>query len=87
MAQKNTKELFILTQLEKGEDDSLSLFLSKMAKFDKSFCDAMASGSDFTIRLEVRGDKGKLVHCRVYSEEIARPIKGDKPKSNQDLDD
>ena len=47
--------------------------------FDRKFCDVMAGGEEFTIRLEVRGDKGKVVHCRVYNDEIGRPRNNSKP--------
>lgn len=30
---------------------------------------------DFTVRIEVRGDKGRLIHVRVDSTEIDRPMK------------
>ncbi len=55
------------------DDESLAVFLRSMSEFDQEFCDEMASGSDFTLRLEVRGDKGKLVHCRVNTDRFNRP--------------
>ena len=62
-------------------DESLAVFLKGMAKFDRSFCSLMASSNEFTIRLEVKGDKGKLVHCRVYNDDIERPKHKGKPKA------
>ena len=57
-----------------GDDGaSLSVFMAGMAKFDRRFCDAMATGVDFTLRLELSGNKGKLNHCRVYDDEFDRP--------------
>lgn len=44
-----------------------------MGKFDKKFCDVMANRTDFTLRLEVRGNDGKLIHCRVSVDEFQRP--------------
>lgn len=55
------------------DDKSLAIFLRNMAKFDRHFCEMMATGVDFTIRLEVQGEKGKLSHCRVYSDGFDRP--------------
>jgi len=57
-----------------GDDEvSLATFIRGMAKFDRRFCDAMASGVDFTLRLELSGNQGKLNHCRVYDDEFDRP--------------
>ncbi len=51
----------------------LALFLASMQKFDRLFCDAMNRGVDYTMRLEIRGNKGKLIHCRVVSDSFDRP--------------
>lgn len=56
-----------------GDDESLACFLRKMAEFDREFCACMASGEDFTLRLEVRGNKGVLLHARSYRDKIDRP--------------
>jgi len=56
-----------------GDDESLALFLNKMKQFDQQFCDLMTEGQDFTLKLEIRGDKGRLLHCRVYSDSFDRP--------------
>ena len=55
------------------DDESLAIFLRGMAKFDRYFCDAMAQGEDFTIRLEVTGNKGNLLHCRASADGFERP--------------
>jgi len=55
------------------DDKSLELFLRNMQKFDRSFCDAMTEGTDFTLSLEVRGDKGELLHSRVKTDRFDRP--------------
>ncbi len=54
-------------------DESLGVFIEGMKEFDQAFCDLMASGTDFTLRLEVRGNTHKLLHCRTYQESIRRP--------------
>jgi len=56
-----------------GDDESLSIFLRNMAKFDAYFCEAMTAGIDFTLRFEIRGNQGKMLHCRVHNEGFERP--------------
>lgn len=51
----------------------LSLFLKKMAKFNEHFCSLMFDRIDFNIRLEVRGNSGKLLHCRLMIDDTERP--------------
>jgi len=58
------------------DDESLALFLRSMKKFDQRFCDAMASGEDFTLRMEVHGNKGVLIHVRVQDDGFERPKVG-----------
>lgn len=61
-------------EVEFGDDrESLAIFLGGLRKFNENFSKLMPSGNDFTLRLEVHANKGKLLHCRVYEEEIARP--------------
>jgi hypothetical protein len=59
-------------------DESLAAFLRCMEKFDKAFCDAMFDGADFTLKLEVRGDKHKMLHSRVTSDRFERAGKHEK---------
>jgi len=68
-------------QFEKlfDNDESLDIFLRNMAKFDKYFCQVMTDGVDFTLRMEVHGNKGKLIHCRVQNDGF------DRPKENYDF--
>ncbi len=54
------------------DDDDLSQFMRAMKKFDHLFCDMMSNGKEFTLRLEVKGRKGKLLHCRVGTDEFDR---------------
>jgi len=56
-----------------GENESLLLFIQKIADFDKVFCEEMRKGSDYTIRLEVHGNKSKVLHIRIYHDSIDRP--------------
>ena len=48
------------------DDSELEVYLRNLREFDQMFCDAMASGRDFTIRLEVHGNFGTVHHCRAY---------------------
>jgi hypothetical protein len=59
-------------------DESLAIFLRNLARFDRQFTELIASGVDFTIRLEVHGNAGRLNHCRVYIDGFERP-----PGSNE----
>jgi hypothetical protein len=56
-----------------GDDQSLKVFLENMKQFENDFCRLMFSGKDFTLRLEIRGDKNKLLHCRVSRDHWDRP--------------
>ena len=55
------------------DEQALVEFLLSMRDFDAAFCKAMNDSVDFTLRLEVRGDKGKLLHCRVDTDSFRRP--------------
>jgi len=54
-------------------DESLALFMANMAEFNRVFNDRVIAGDDFTIKLEVHGAAGKLIHCRVNSDCFKRP--------------
>ena len=54
------------------DDASLVVFLRNLRAFDRKFCDAMSQGLDFTLRLEVRGNHGRLAHCRVSRDDYDR---------------
>ena len=62
---------------EKHLKDSkdLARFLRNMQKFDSLFCDRMNDGREFTLRLEIKGKQGKLLHCRVGFDEFDRDEK------------
>ena len=63
-------------------DESLAIFLRKMTQFDQRFCDHMIAGDDFTLRLEIHGDAGKMCHCRVHSDSFERPSEAKGRKKN-----
>lgn len=61
-----------------GQDNqSLAIFLRGMRKFDAHFCELMASGTDFTLKMEIHGNNGKMIHCRVYNDSFERPKDSD----------
>lgn len=55
------------------DDESLALFLRNMREFQQTFIDMVVSRRDFTLKLEVRGDLGKLLHCRVSKDHFDKP--------------
>lgn len=55
------------------DDESLALFLRNMREFQQAFIDMVVSRRDFTLKLEVRGDLGKLLHCRVSKDHFDKP--------------
>ena len=65
------------------DDQDLAIFLRAMAKFDKAFTAAMVAGVDFTLRLEIHGNAGSLVHARVYDDEFERPGGGPAPSGRR----
>ena len=63
-------------------EESLKEFMSAMYDFNQAFCDAIASEVDFTIKVEVRGNKGEMYHAKVDNSRWRRPkgTKGTKRK-------
>ncbi len=55
-----------------GNDKSLATFLRAMSEFGRLFCQFMYTGKEFTLRLEVRGNKGEMAHCKVNTESLER---------------
>jgi hypothetical protein len=60
------------------DNESLTIFVTKMSEFQQFFCDQMAAGSDFTIRIEIHGNKGEIIHCRTLLDGFQRPQKSEK---------
>lgn len=58
------------------DEESLAKFLTTLSQFDRMFCDLMVGGGEYTLRLEVHGAKGELIHCRVLSDDFQRPRGG-----------
>ncbi len=64
-----------------GNDEHLAVFLRTMRRFDAYFCELMMEKKDFTLRMEVRADKGKVIHCRVHNDMFDHP--SDSPKKRE----
>lgn len=56
-----------------NDERSLREFVGAMADFNHRFCDSMAAGTDFTLKLEVHGNCGELLHARVNDDSFRRP--------------
>ena len=54
-------------------DESLEQFLAAMREFNQAFVDALATGVDFTIKLEVRGNCGEMLHAKTDGQSWRRP--------------
>jgi hypothetical protein len=56
-----------------SNDEHLAIFMRAMKKFDRAFVDALAANEDFTLKLEVCGTKGRIVHACVNVLGFERP--------------
>ena len=56
-----------------SNEESLAVLLNGMKDFEQKFCGEMMAGTDFTIVMEVRGNVGEQIHCRVKSDSFRRP--------------
>lgn len=64
-----------------SDNESLQAFLLKMHEFTQQFCNKMGSGTDFTLRLEVHGNKGQFKHAKLTTDDVFRvpPLPSGKP--------
>ncbi len=60
------------------DDKELLIFLRTLKQFDAEFCRVMNGKLDYTLKLEVHGAAGKLVHCRMTNDSFDRPV-GTRP--------
>lgn len=54
-------------------NESLDEFLAAMREFNQAFVDALVSKVDFTIKLEVRGNCGEMIHAKIDDQSWRRP--------------
>lgn len=59
-------------------EEALKIFTRNMQDFDNEFCKLMFSRKDFILKMEVRGNNGKLVHVKID------PQSWDRPRGNGD---
>lgn len=55
------------------KNDSVELYANQLNKFNQVFADHMAEKQDFSLKLEIKADKGELIHCRVDLISFHRP--------------
>ncbi len=58
--------------------DDLVCFLRAMGSYERKVLKDMMESDDWTVRLETRGNRNGLVHCRVDESDIARPPLSEK---------
>lgn len=65
-----------------GRDElALATFLRSLRSFEDQLRGMLAAKADFTLRFEVRGNQGRVIHCRVNSDGFERPIDQKAEKS------
>lgn len=57
----------------KGDNVSLLIFEGGFSELERQFCNNMMSGKEFTLKVEIHGAKGELLHFRNFSDTFARP--------------
>lgn len=65
-------------QLLGSGTDALRMFNEAMSKLNNEFCEAMMKGYDFTIKLEVHGNKSEMLHARTTCDTFRRPDGAEK---------
>ena len=65
-----------------GDEASVADVIDAMREFQQRFCDHMVGLRDFTLALEMHGDKGKIHHVRFRDDSFRRsPSDKEKTKS------
>jgi len=62
-----------LGKVLKDDQESLALLIEAFADLQQRFCDYFVRGMDYTMSLELRGDKGKLLHAKIADNTFRRP--------------
>ena len=60
------------------DDNDLACYLRSAAKCERKVLDNLTTSDDWTVRLEIRGNRHGLVHCRVDESDIDRPPLSEK---------
>jgi hypothetical protein len=58
---------------EKAGDEAFKMLMQAHQQLHEGILEALGKGQDFTFKIEVRGNKGKIIHVRKYSDEISKP--------------
>jgi hypothetical protein len=62
-----------------SDDESLKMFLATLQEFNEAFCRVMNDGAtEFTLKLEVHGANGKMIHSRFINDTFNRPAMSHK---------
>lgn len=54
-------------------DDSVEMLRESMGQFQRNLFEAITSHVDFTLRLEIHGNQGEVLHYRVHADAFRRP--------------
>lgn len=55
-----------------SDQESQRNFNKGLIKFQKELAQALGEGSEFTVRLEIRGQAGKLLYARTQADDFYR---------------
>jgi len=55
-----------------SDETSVRDVIDAMGEFQQRFCDHMVGNRDFTLGLELHGDKGKVLHVRFRDDSFRR---------------
>lgn len=69
---ENNQEALVLQEALK-DNESLVMFMEKTKQVVDSFVEKITGRKDFSIRLEVRGSKGRMLHCKLDISETSVP--------------
>jgi len=56
-----------------SDDESLVTFLRNLKEFDDLFVNLMTMQREYSLKFEVHGNKGRMIHCKVSYTACDRP--------------
>jgi len=56
-----------------NDEVALATFMRSLRSFEDCLCRSLESQTDFTLKFEVRGNHGRMVHCRIDTLQYDRP--------------
>lgn len=66
-----------------NNDESVHLLTESMGQFQRDLYEAITSRVDFTLELQIHGNKGEVLHYRVKRDGFRRPHGADKRIENK----